>query len=1039
MKTLTLIWCMIALSAVASAQSLPQMKAQERAYSVHDLFRQLRSQDAGIRASAADALRRMLAEAKEAVPALIAALKDQDVDVRGFAAEALGRMGVEAKEAVPALIATLKDQNEVVRRSAAEALGRMGAEAKEAMPDLIATLKDRDEGVRSSAAEDLGEIATLLFDTRSTENLDQLKAAYDALNAHPDSAVKQHALSVKRTIDYFESLWWIQAREGFVKIISNHPYISNAVAIYLLLQFSWLLFFWLRPLSLLKVITSLSRTGEKLKIPKADIPIPLKTALVFPLFHYRPRLLDAWVRHHLVTARKNFAKKPTVSQRNVFVAMPALIDEQMNENISATTFQRIFEMKKVTMLIAGEGGAGKTSLACQMATWAMADKPEQRLCKTHRMLPVLIETNFEPRTEVKDLLANAVSGGLREMIGEPEPVFEELLLHMLRKRRILVIVDSLSELDEMTRKSVLPAEPNFPVAALVVTSRNDETLGGALKTTLRPIRLRSDRLSTFIDRYLEQRSKRELFEDDEDFFDACRRLPKIVGGRDITVLIASMYLEQLISLKESLTSDRAVTRKFPSNLPGLMLGYVENLNDQVQSGGQEFRKVIRVAKAVAWECLKYTCRPTPAKRDDVLKALNSEADAASLLGYLEERLKLVQTIKVSDTIRFSLDPLAEYLAAFYLVERCGKIEDLWREFFENAEKQSGAPESINGFLLAVRDCCAEKGIGYDVPDWVGDKLARLAGLDSETIKTTKLRQRIVLLTANLRSPDADDRIRAIEVLGEIGMKAKEAVPVLITALKDQDADVRGSAAYALGEIGKEAVPTLIAALEDQEVFARSSAAYALGKIGKEAKEAVPALIKALEDQDANVRSSAVRALGEIVPGAKEAVLPLIGTLEDQDANVRSSAVRALGKIGPGAKEAVPALIAALKDHELNYSNRLTSFPSYTVEALGKIGKESTLALIEALKDQDSSIRQYAVSALGEIGPGAKEAVPALIEALKDQDSFVRRFAAGALGRIGPEAKEAVPALIEALKDQDSRIRRSAVSALGRIRLEAKGT
>jgi len=444
MKTLTLIWCMIALSAVASAQSLPQMKAQERAYSVHDLFRQLRSQDAGIRASAADALRRMLAEAKEAVPALIAALKDQDVDVRGFAAEALGqigaeakeavpaliaalkdrddivrfqaadslgrigaeakegvpaliatlkdqdasvrsfaaivlgrmlaeakeavpaliaalkdqdasvrghvadalgRMGVEAKEAVPALIATLKDQNEVVRRSAAEALGRMGAEAKEAMPDLIATLKDRDEGVRSSAAEDLEEIATLLFDTRSTENLDQLKAAYDALNAHPDSAVKQHALSVKRTIDYFESLWWIQAREGFVKIISNHPYISNAVAIYLLLQFSWLLFFWLRPLSLLKVITSLSRTGEKLKIPKADIPIPLKTALVFPLFHYRPRLLDAWVRHHLVTARKNFAKKPTVSQRNVFVAMPALIDEQMNENISATTFQRIFEMK----------------------------------------------------------------------------------------------------------------------------------------------------------------------------------------------------------------------------------------------------------------------------------------------------------------------------------------------------------------------------------------------------------------------------------------------------------------------------------------------------------------------------------------------------------------------------------------------------------------------------------------------------------------------------------------------------------------------
>ena len=133
-------------------------------------------------------------------------------------------------------------------------------------------------------------------------------------------------------------------------------------------------------------------------------------------------------------------------------------------------------------MITGEGGAGKTSLACQLANWAMADEPAQRLCKTHQMLPVLLEANLEPRNDNKDALVEVVRGGLRELIGEPEPIFEELLLHLLRKRRVLVIVDSLSELDETTRKTVRPASADFPVAALVVTSRIDEALGGASKS-----------------------------------------------------------------------------------------------------------------------------------------------------------------------------------------------------------------------------------------------------------------------------------------------------------------------------------------------------------------------------------------------------------------------------------------------------------------------------------------------------------------------------------------------------------------------------
>ncbi|MEP0835726.1 hypothetical protein NDI48_31650 [Microcoleus sp. AS-A8] len=45
------------------------------------------------------------------------------------------------------------------------------------------------------------------------------------------------------------------------------------------------------------------------------------------------------------------------------------------------------------------------------------------------------------------------------------------------------------------------------------------------------------------------RGKRDRFTDTE-FFDACSRLSTMVGTRNITVLLAKLYAEQLIAAKE---------------------------------------------------------------------------------------------------------------------------------------------------------------------------------------------------------------------------------------------------------------------------------------------------------------------------------------------------------------------------------------------------------------------------------------------------------------------------------------------------------
>ena len=63
------------------------------------------------------------------------------------------------------------------------------------------------------------------------------------------------------------------------------------------------------------------------------------------------------------------------------------------------------------------------------------------------------------------------------------------------------------------------------------------------------------------------------------------------------------------------------------------------------------------------------------------------------------------------------------------------------------------------------------------------------------------------------------------------------------------------------------------------------------------------------------------------------------------------------------------------------------------------------------------VRQYAVDALGRIGPDAAEGVAKIVESLQSplNDEHVHRLAARALGRIGPAAKAAVEPLLATLR------------------------
>jgi hypothetical protein len=351
----------------------------------------------------------------------------------------------------------------------------------------------------------------------------------------------------------------------------------------------------------------------------------------------------------------------------------------------------------------------------------LSDDPDERLGE-HFMVPVLLEHEQVLRDGGEDSVLIAVAQQLQDLCDLADPVPGELLQNLLRQRRILVIIDHLSEMRESTRGVVQQQLRHFRARALIVTSRLEEDFEGFSKTTVRPLRIAGNRLSSFMEAYLTHRGMRELFEDSE-FFRGCSHLSAMVGERDITALFAKLYAEEMVAAKRGISLG-----KLPENIPDLMLSYTNELNQAVREDKLDDRTVHRCAKLIAWECLRKTFRPDAARYEDVVSVLNEEG-ADSKLRYLEHRLRLVHAVQpAQDQIRFLLDPMAEYFAAMYLVESNGDDEARWQAFLEDVDAKEGGLDRVKGFLVAVFDC----GKNYSekkIPAFVSEQIAFRAGLE----------------------------------------------------------------------------------------------------------------------------------------------------------------------------------------------------------------------------------------------------------------------------------------------------------------------
>ena len=104
----------------------------------------------------------------------------------------------------------------------------------------------------------------------------------------------------------------------------------------------------------------------------------------------------------------------------------------------------------------------------------------------------------------------------------------------------------------------------------------------------------------------------------------------------------------------------------------------------------------------------------------------------------------------------------------------------------------------------------------------------------------------------------------------------------------------------------------------------------------------------------------------------------------------------------------------------------------TFEIIRRIGPSAIPLLLDMLRHQQVSFRQFAADACIDLAPDTVAIQPALRRALRDEDSMVAGDAARALGALGKRASPSVPALIKVLSHEEPHVRIYAAEALANI-------
>lgn len=491
----------------------------------------------------------------------------------------------------------------------------------------------------------------------------------------------------------------------------------------ILLYYAIILLIWLLyPLAILHIHQKLP-----LKDLVNGLPAPFNIILsflgiLFPisLLAYGRRCLDAWVKKNHAALKSDFGRINTVKAKAGYIPLPVRTGNELNgELIDTPTADKILPLlvdnNRNIVQIVGPGGSGKTSFACEIGSWLL-DRNNRRYTNNVQRIPYFLEKNT---TNIVRVISEDLTAVLQK------PVSRGLTNALLKRQRLILFVDALSEMKQETIDYFQGIHGKTPVNSLLITGRNEFNFTRQDNTLIYPQPLNSSNLLFLISAVL-QKEDTKLLSNIEDQLAFAQKIAALLksGNKELAVrpILVRLVMDNLIAdFKANQGSTTSLLDRIPGSIPQVYFDYLAKVNPQSPTTENYLsnQDMYKVAVIMGRLSLGGSFVPHDFSAEEAQQAIRKEVPHLDPAGAIDRMKKngIITEKNVLDeySLRFNLDPLAEFTGAKHYADECGSreginlfIEEIINKLDDNAR---GFKQAF--WLIVSPDSKYDKIFGWD--------------------------------------------------------------------------------------------------------------------------------------------------------------------------------------------------------------------------------------------------------------------------------------------------------------------------------------
>jgi photosystem II stability/assembly factor-like uncharacterized protein len=429
------------------------------------------------------------------------------------------------------------------------------------------------------------------------------------------------------------------------------------------------------------------------------------------------QFIDAWVSRRLVGVRAHLYAQLTNIGCAKYIPLPVTLrsdnsSEDLREPSAVSLRRALLEDQHSIGIVAG-GGRGKTTLAGQIGLWFMDAKPEDQMIPNRPVLVVLIVG------EIMDVLASiriALQAGYRDddAMGYDKAVLEEAL----RRRRLVLVADGLSELSKGSVDRLSDFVQTVPVSILIYTARRSFRELSTRAIEISPQEIEKNWVSRFIAEYVFINQLQSVITARDQLL-LSEKIIDLIDRRHGHDTLPALFLRILVQTFESAdeTQRLAWRNDAPLSLAETAQRFVRELRPPVDLATIDSDVLAQGATNLARLSLDRLFVVRPFSAAAAKSALMGLAQPEMVLRALEECTVIQREVVSTGTqYRFYLDPIAEYLAAASWMIECGDDLSAWAKHIDTIRQSMESGHVVYGYTDALADCIVAQPFGRGAPE-----------------------------------------------------------------------------------------------------------------------------------------------------------------------------------------------------------------------------------------------------------------------------------------------------------------------------------